>query len=1043
VQAMAATSVGKIGLDLVVNSKEFNKQMSGIGSIAKKAAASLAAVFATKKIMDFGERCIELGSDLAEVQNVVNVVFPNMSAQVDDFAKSAAASFGLSETMAKKYTGTFGAMAKAFGFTEQQAYDMSSTLTGLAGDVASFYNITQDEAYTKLKSVFTGETETLKDLGVVMTQSALDAYALANGYGKTIQAMSEAEKVALRYAFVQDKLASAQGDFARTSDGWANQVRILKLNVESIMATIGQGLINILAPVIKIINTVLGKIATLANAFKSFTELLTGNKSSPGKGIQETTAAAEGLATAADGVSDAASGVGSAAKKAAKEMKALMGFDEINRMPEKSDDSSSGAGAGNISGGSVDFGNLAEISDNAGIAQKKISPLIERLKELASIFKSGFKAGLGDDFEASLKRTKEHIKGIKQSLIDIFTDPQVVASANECADKIAYALGQITGSTISIGQSLIENLVGGVDKYLEQNKDFIKERLVGMFDATGEIAELSGNFAEASADIFEVFRGDTAKQCTADIIGIFSNGFLGAKQLGLEFGRDILGCILQPIIDNKDKIKESLENTFKPLSTVLSTLNESVKQTFDKIFEVYDAKIRPAFEGISDGLSSMLSTVLDTYNQYIAPVLDTMATKFSEIWESHLQPTVNKAIEFLGKLGDFISTIFQTVIVPLFNWLVNTLGPILGPIIESLYNISMNVFGGIMDALGGIFDILGGILDFITGVFKGDWEQCWEGIKSIFQGFCEIVGGLFDALWNTIMGILTAAVDIITGIVQFLWDAITGIFTTACETICSLIQTGWDLIVGVISNAGENIKFFVSTAWETIMGTIKTKMETIKEFLLSIWKLIVTTIKGNLTTSASIVTNIFESIKSTITSKINAAKSIVKAGIEAIKGFFNFQWKLPDLKLPHFEATGKFGLNPLSVPKFNVKWYAKGGVIDTPTLAMMGENGKREAVVPLERNLEWRDAIADKVIEKLAGGVSEGGQNFTLDQLVEAMRNVVFEAAKIFASMIPQPQTQLQADTGDIIIPIYIGQNKIDEIIVSAEERRNLRSGGK
>lgn len=139
-----------------------------------------------------------------------------MSKQVDTFAQGAAASFGLSETMAKKFTGTFGAMAKAFGFNEKAAYEMSTALTGLAGDVASFYNISQDEAYTKLKSVFTGETESLKDLGVVMTQSALDSYTLANGFGKTTKAMSEGEKVALRYKFVQDQLALASGDFIRT-----------------------------------------------------------------------------------------------------------------------------------------------------------------------------------------------------------------------------------------------------------------------------------------------------------------------------------------------------------------------------------------------------------------------------------------------------------------------------------------------------------------------------------------------------------------------------------------------------------------------------------------------------------------------------------------------------------------------------------------------------------------------------------------------------------------------------------------------------------
>lgn len=252
--------------------------MRGITSVAKKAGATIAAAFGVKKLIEFGKSCLDLGSDLAEVQNVVDVTFPQMTAQVDSFAQSAAKNFGLSETMAKQYTGTFGAMAKAFGFSEKQAYDMGTSLTALAGDVASFYNLSQDEAYTKLKSVFTGETESLKDLGVVMTQTALDSYALANGFGKTTAQMSEAEKVALRYQFVQEQLALANGDFARTSGGWANQVRILSLQFQSLKASIGQGLINVFTPVLKMINTLIGRLITLANAFKSFTELITGKK---------------------------------------------------------------------------------------------------------------------------------------------------------------------------------------------------------------------------------------------------------------------------------------------------------------------------------------------------------------------------------------------------------------------------------------------------------------------------------------------------------------------------------------------------------------------------------------------------------------------------------------------------------------------------------------------------------------------------------------------------------------------------------------------
>lgn len=137
----------------------------GLGGTVKKIGFLIAAVFSIKKIAAFSKECVELGSDLAEVQNVVDVTFTTMSDKVNEFAKSAMTSAGLSETMAKQYVGTFGAMSKSFGFSEQQAYDMSTALTQLTGDVASFYNISQDLAYIKLKSVFTGETETLKDLG--------------------------------------------------------------------------------------------------------------------------------------------------------------------------------------------------------------------------------------------------------------------------------------------------------------------------------------------------------------------------------------------------------------------------------------------------------------------------------------------------------------------------------------------------------------------------------------------------------------------------------------------------------------------------------------------------------------------------------------------------------------------------------------------------------------------------------------------------------------------------------------------------------------
>ena len=399
-----ATSIGQIGLDLVVNEGSFRTQMSGMQNLAKKAGAALAGAFAVKKLVDFGKSCLDLGSDLSEVQNVVDVTFPNMSAQVDKFAQSALKASGLSETMAKKYTGTFGAMAKAFGFNEQQAYDMGTALTSLTADVASFYNLSQDEAYTKLKSVFTGETESLKDLGVVMTQTALDSYALANGYGKTTAQMTEAEKVSLRYAFVQQQLSAASGDFARTSGSWANQVRVLKLQIDSLKASIGQGLINLFTPIIQTVNNLLGKLVTLANAFKAFTELITGKKNSGSSGGGSAqiaaagtaaTDASTGLQNAADAANDTTSAVkktGNAAQKAAKQMRSLMGFDKITKLSEPSESSSGGTGdsgsapkGSGVSGGSlgspVDFGSLSTGEDAVSKLGKKWKKVFEDMKK--------------------------------------------------------------------------------------------------------------------------------------------------------------------------------------------------------------------------------------------------------------------------------------------------------------------------------------------------------------------------------------------------------------------------------------------------------------------------------------------------------------------------------------------------------------------------------------------------------------------------------------------------------------------------------------
>ena len=964
-----ATSIGQIGLDLVVNENGFKSQMNGILGIAKKAGAAMAAAFGVKKLIDFGKQCLELGSDLAEVQNVVDVTFPAMSAQVDKFAKGAAQSFGLSETMAKRYTGTFGAMAKAFGFTESQAYDMGSTLTKLTGDVASFYNLSQDEAYTKLKSVFTGETESLKDLGVVMTQTALDSYAMANGFGKTTSAMSEAEKVALRYQFVQDQLSAAQGDFARTSDSWANQVRILTLQFDSLKATIGQGLINLFTPIIKVINTVIGKLATLANAFKSFTELITGQKSSAeSSSVAAVASAATDAGDSLSGASDAAGNLtsntnkaGKAAENAAKKMKSLMGFDKINKV-DSNDTSTgssgsgsvgSGSGAGGLLGSTVDFGGLAQGETVLDKTDKRMAVLIKRAKELVALFKKGFKIGFGDS-EKQIKNITAGIKNIKKSYDEIFSDSGVVKSANDCINSVVQSCGKIAGSITSVGVTLAANLIGGLDKYLSGSKEYIKGKLVSIFDITGNIIELAGNFTVAFADIFSIFAGPEAQGITADLIGIFSDGFLGVLNAGLQFISDVGSMIIIPIQNNVEGIKAVLESLLGFVQIILDTLYQSFMNVISKISEVYGTYIAPFVDSVVQGISDIAETMLNYWSTYIAPVLDSLGTKFQTVWQEHVQPALDGIIELLGKVFENLQALWETLLVPLIEWIINNILPVIQPILTALGDAFLDLLELVGDVTSGITDVLGGLIDFCTGAFTGDFDKCFKGLEEILSGFKKVFDGIFEYLRKNILEPFDA---FLSGIFSEDWSKSLGLLGTILNGFFDQVSKIWDDIKNVFDGIVTFIDGVFSADWKKAWEGITDVFSGVFSGIVDIAKVPLNAVIG----------------------AFNGIISIVNSLIGKINGL-HFRITVPDW-VPG--VGGKWwGFNGFSIPTIgSVPMLANGAYVraNTPQLAMIGDNRHQGEFVAPEDKLQ---EMALQAASMAGGGISKADLEALLNRAV-------------------------------------------------------------
>lgn len=337
---------GTIRFNTKIDEAGFNKGVSsmskGLGSV-KSILTGIGIAWGIEKIaqvlFSVGKQSISLASDLQEVQNVVDVSFGSMKQKIEDFADTSIKNFGLSELSAKKTASTYMAIAKAMDINTDKASDMAINLTGLTGDMASFYNVTQDVADTALKSIFTGETETLKRFGIVMTQANLETFAFKNGITKSYQAMSEAEKVQLRYNYVLNATKLAQGDFQRTQGSWANQTRILTENFKELLSLLGQGLMKIFLPVVKHLNKIIEGLIQIFKWLGKIYTAITGKKFIDSTGeatvaLNDITDSASGASDAQDGLADSVTDTGKAIKKQ------LANFDELNVLQKQLSDGS-------------------------------------------------------------------------------------------------------------------------------------------------------------------------------------------------------------------------------------------------------------------------------------------------------------------------------------------------------------------------------------------------------------------------------------------------------------------------------------------------------------------------------------------------------------------------------------------------------------------------------------------------------------------------------------------------------------------------------
>jgi len=708
-----------ISKQMTVMSKNATKNASGfIRTIRKK----LVAAFGTVATGAFIKSCIEVGSNVTEVQNVVDTAFKDLSWQADQWASNAMTNFGLSELSAKKYMGVFGQMSNAMGITGKAALDMAENVTGLTGDVASFYNLGTDEAYTKLKSIWTGETETLKDLGVVMTQTNLDQYALNNGFGKTTAKMTEQEKVMLRYQYVTSALSNATGDFIKTQDSWANQTRILSLRFEQLKASLGKGFIALFTPILRGFNSLLAGLQKVADGFASFVQMLTGADISSSMG--SISADIAGIGDDAGGAADNVSGIGDAAKKTAKDIeKSLAGFDQINKLTEPTDDSSSsGSGTDSTSGiGSVDL--VPDVSGSTANVSSAISDMADKVKKALE----PLKAISFDNLVSSLDNLKRAVQPLTEKLFS----------------GLEWAYYNVL---VPLASWYIEDLI---PTYINT--------LADAFELLNTVLDVFNPVFESAWDNFFKPIAEWTGGIVVDVINSIGDAFLLVAGYLKEHETDVKDWTDLYITPFFKTITDFITELYDLIKSVIGFVIDLLGPSFDEIVAIISGAISAIIK-IVTGVLDILKGVIEFLNGIFTGDIDKCMQGIKDIIKGCLEAIwgIIKAIVSL-----IVNLVKGTVdiVINLLKDIFTVIGNILSSIKSVFDKVLMAIFNAVISVIDGIKDALWNIVDFVGDTFSSAWSNVWNGIINAFD---NIFGGIVDIAKgpiNLVIGLINGMLD--------------------------------------------------------------------------------------------------------------------------------------------------------------------------------------------------------------------------------------------------------------------------------------------
>ena len=1174
------------------------EQSNSIGSAFGKLAKFAGFAILGKKLLDVGmysaQTALEVAASMNQIKRQMGESSQSFLKWVNDNANAMNMGVGEATNYGAVYSNLFSGFIK--DTNKLSAYTAKMLQTSAVVAEGSGRTIT--DVMERIRSGLLGNTEAIEDLGinvgVAMIESTEAFKKFANG--QSWQQLDYQTQQQIRLMAILEQATAKYGD--TLSNSVNGSISLFKSLMKDSALNLGNSMLPIINAIMPVLNSFAMVLKNVTAKLAEFIALMFNKKATVkdgvggavgdmGNAMKDAAGGAGDLADAVDDAGDSAGGLADNlgdsaknAKKAAKELLGLLGFDEINILQKPKDDDAGGSGGGGGGGGKGGKGKgggggpfkdilpEVELTDMGNQFKSIFDGLGDKLKGLFDLFKKGFDAAFRPE---GIERIKIALDQIAKTLGEIATDPRVVNAFNRMAEKIAYALGQVTGSIATIGLGIGVFLAESIANGLGRQKERIIRALVALFDNIGNIAEAVGNIAQAfSSAFYDVITSTGAVRIGSAIVSTLLTLTSTIVEVGSKLAGSLFKGFEKVVVTSAPKISSMLQSLLDIVAPIFETIESVVDKFGDGLSRVYDEHVAPAIDSIANAFNGLIDIIQILWEGSWKPFTEFLSNTFGISIETVADLLGGIILEALKLLADTIKLVADGF-TAFSDWckenkeIVSTIASVIGTLATVWQGIKFLSWAEQAGGLAGAFESLSGKISFIVSGIKDlglalkaltfdklvsfgetiylnalyakdfvvnsgkliaelgktalelgksalawgahaaqmglaaaaeiaqsiaagvaaaatwalngaiavltspitlviaaiaaliaigvllyqNWDTVVEFAKTAWQGLCDFISGICQAIGEFFSGLWTKLQEIFEPIGQWFgekfqqaWDAIVNIFsnlgswfgdrwadvTNALAEVSSWLgdkfQQGWNTISNTFSKLGswfgdrwneskdalseantwlgekfqsgrdkvnsafETVGSWFGDRWNDIKDGVKEsdtwfgeKFESAKEKAQNPFQSIGSWFSERWNDIQSALKEIPNWFKNLFNDAMDNAKSAVQAGVDALKSIFDFEWHLPKLELPHINITGSFSLNPPSFPSFDVSWYARGGVFNSPSIIGVGEAGQ-EAVMPLERNTGWISTLAQKVAERMPVNNAPAGYSLPAGDIV-------------------------------------------------------------